>query len=248
MLDVYQVDVVNLSIMAVREDDYKTVRALGLFCEMSDDSFARLLRGSFLQRFPARMQLVSEGDPADFLYVAVEGRVELLASAKNRDSTITIVEPVATFILAAAVKDAVYLMSARTLEPCRVLMIPSANVRDAFDKDPSFARAMAIELATRYREIVKALKNQKLRTGVERLANYLLTHGIAEGSNGTLDLRMEKSILASLLGMTPENLSRAFATLRAYGVEVDGSRVKLTKLKDLITLAKPAPLIDDPTA
>jgi CRP/FNR family transcriptional activator FtrB len=233
--------------MAVREDDCKTVRALGLFCEMSDDSFAGLLTGSFLQRFPARMQLVSEGDPADFLYVAVQGRIELFASANNRDSTINIVEPIATFILAAAVRDAVYLMSARTLEPCRVLMIPSANVRDAFDKDPSFARAMAIELATRYREIVKALKNQKLRTGVERLANYLLTQHAAGGANGTLNLRMEKTTLASLLGMTPENLSRAFATLRAYGVEVESSRVKLTKLKDLTNLAKPAPLIDDPT-
>jgi len=233
--------------MALRQNDYETVRALGLFCDMSDDSFAGLLTGSFLQRFPARVQLIAEGEPADFLYVAVEGRIELFASANNRDSTVTIVEPVATFILAAAVKDAVYLMSARTLEACRVLMIPSANVRDAFDKDPSFARAMATELATRYREIVKALKNQKLRTGVERLANFLLKRQTAEGSTGVLELRMEKTTLASLLGMTPENLSRAFATLRAYGVEVDGSRVKLTNLKDLTTLAKPAPLIDDPT-
>jgi CRP/FNR family transcriptional regulator, transcriptional activator FtrB len=234
--------------MALRENDYQTVRALRLFCEMSDESFAALLTGSFLQRFPAKVQLVTEGDPADFLYVAVEGRVELFASTANRDSTIRIVEPVETFILAAAVKDAVYLMSARTLEPCRLLMIPSVNVRDAFDKDPSFARAMAIELATRYREIVKALKNQKLRSGVERLANYLLSQHAAEGASGELNLPMEKTTLASLLGMTPENLSRAFATLRAYGVEADGSRVKLTKLKDLTTLAKPLPLIDDPVS
>jgi CRP/FNR family transcriptional activator FtrB len=232
--------------MAVRENDHQTIRALGLFHEMSDESFAKLLTGSFLQRFPARVQLVTEGEPADFLYVAVEGLVELFASANNRDSTIAIVEPAATFILAAAVKDAVYLMSARTLEPCRILMIPSANIRDAFDRDPSFSRAMAIELATRYREIVKALKSEKLRTGVERLANYLLRQHAVQGQTGALELGVEKVTLASFLGMTPENLSRAFATLRAYGVEVEGAHVKLTKLKDLITLAKPAPLIDDP--
>ncbi len=232
--------------MAIRENDNQTVRALGLFCEMSDDSFAALLKGSFLQRFPAKVRLITEGEPADFLYVAVEGRVELFASTNNRDSTITIVEPVATFILAAAVKDAVYLMSARTLEPCRVLMIPSTNVREAFDRDPSFAHALATELATRYREIVKALKSQKLRTGVERLANYLLRHSTLDGEAGVLDLRMEKTTLASLLGMTPENLSRAFATLRPYGVEAEGTRIKLTKRRDLTTLAKPAPLIDDP--
>ncbi len=127
-------------------------------------------------------------------------------------------------------------------------MIPSTNVRDAFDADASFARAMAHELSTRYREIVKALKNQKLRTGVERLANYLLRQYGERASGGVFELQMEKSTLASLLGMTPENLSRAFATLRGYGVEVEGSQVQLTKLKDLTTLAKPAPLIDDPAA
>jgi CRP/FNR family transcriptional regulator, transcriptional activator FtrB len=231
--------------MALRENDHQIVRTLGLFAGMSDDSFARLLRGSFLQRFPAKVQLVSEGEPADFLHVAVEGRVELFASANNRDSTMTIVEPAATFILAAAVIDAPYLMSARTLEPCRVLMIPSTNVRGAFDEDPSFACAMALELSTRYREIVKALKNQKLRTGVERLANYLLRQHQEQGSAGVLELRMEKSTLASLLGMTPENLSRAFTTLRAFGVEAGGSRIQLTKLGDLTVLAKPAALIDD---
>ena len=234
--------------MALRENDHKAVRTLELFREMSDDSFTALLIGSFLQRFPARVQLIGEGEPADFLYTAVEGRVELFASANRREITIAIVEPVATFILAAALKDAVYLMSARTLEPCCLLMIPSTNVRVAFDTDPSFARAMAIELSTRYREIVKLLKNQKLRTGFERLANYLLGHHASAGSDGVvLDLRMDKATLASLLGMTPENLSRAFATLRAYGVEVEGSRIKLTNLKDLTALAKPLPLIDDLT-
>src|SRR3974377_283672 len=145
--------------MTVRKDDYNIVQSLSLFSEMSGEAFAKLLTGSFLQRFPASVQLISEGDPADFLHVAGEGRVDLSASANNRETTIAIVEPVATFILAAAVKDAAYLMSARTLEPCRILMIPTANVRDAMDRHPSFARSMATELATRYREIVKALKN-----------------------------------------------------------------------------------------
>ena len=50
--------------------------------------------------------------------------------------------------------------------------------------------------------------------------------------------------LASLLGMTAENLSRAFATLRPYGVQVSGSTITLATPEDLTRLAKPAPLID----
>ncbi len=231
--------------MSLRNDDLSAVRALALFRDMSDETFAKLIKGAFLQRFPGKVELIFEGEPADFLYVIVEGKVELFATANRRETTIIIVKPVATFILAAAVKDAVYLMSARTLEPSRLFMIPSANVRQIIDTDPAFSRAMAQEFATRYRDLVRAIKNQKLRTGVERLANYLLVHRKEENGEAAVTLDIEKTVLASLLGMTPENLSRAFATLRPYGVEVDGPRIRLTKLKDLEVLAKPTPLIDD---
>jgi len=229
----------------MRSEEHESIRGLELFADMSDDSFATLVTGAFLQRFPPRLQLITEGDPSDFLYVVLEGRVELFAQANNRETTIGMIGPLGTFILAATLKDAVYLMSARTLEPSRLLMIPSENVRKVFREDQGFARAMSQELATRFRELVKLLKTQKLRTGVERLANYLLAHAIENNGQLVVNLTMEKTVLAAFLGMTPENLSRAFATLRLYGVEVDGAEIRITKPQDVQTLAKPTTLIDD---
>ena len=104
---------------------------------------------------------------------------------------------------------------------------------------------MIEELAGSYRFMVKTVKNQKLRTAVERLANYLLTYRTQEGRLA-FDLPIEEQLLASLLGMTPESLSRAFGTLKAYGVEVDGTKVTLSNEKNLAALAKPTPFIDDP--
>ena len=80
---------------------------------------------------------------------------------------------------------------------------------------------------------------------MERLANYLLRQDRVQGGSGHVTLPLDKRTVASLLGMTPENLSRAFATLRPYGVKVEGGQVELTKPDDLRTLAKPTPLIDD---
>ena len=45
------------------------------------------------------------------------------------------VRPISTFILAATIKDAPYLMSARTLEKSRIALIPSQDVRAIFDAD-----------------------------------------------------------------------------------------------------------------
>lgn len=213
---------------------------------MKAENFERLMPASFLQRFPRGVVLIREGEPADFLHIVVEGAVELHAHGMGRESSIAVAYPVSAFILAAVLKDAVYLMSGRTLEPSRILMIPSESIRTIILEDPEFAQAMVNELARSFRFMVKTVKNLKLRTAVERLANYLLRLHEDAGRTTQVILPFEKRMIASLLGMTPENLSRAFATLKPYGVEVDGPAVLLTKVDDLKRLAKPTPLIDDP--
>lgn len=229
----------------MRSEDLSQVRSLQLFKSMSDSNFETLMQAAYLQNFPAQLDLVREGDPADFLYIVLEGSVELHASSNMRTATMGLVRPVSTFILAAVLKDAVYLMSARTCERSKILLIPAQNIRDAFQKDESFARSIVLELASCYRSIVKEHKDLKLRTAVERLANRLLKYHRDQGAAGRVEIPVDKKTLAALLGMTPENLSRAFGTLKPYGVSVDGSRVELTDVPALETLAKPNPLIDD---
>jgi len=229
----------------VRSSDLPEVRALRLFKSMSDENFDVLMQAAYLQTFPAQLDLIAEGDPSDFLYIVIEGSVELFARSNGREATMDLVRPVETFILAAVIKDAVFLMSARTCERSKILLIPSEDVRDVFRKDEGFARAIVVELAGRYRTVVKEHKDLKLRTAVERLANRLLCYHKDQGATGSLELPYDKRTIASLLGMTPENLSRAFNTLKPYGVSVQGATVHLGDLKSLEALAKPNPLIDD---
>lgn len=229
----------------MRPEDLPQVRSLPLFEGMTDSHFESLMQAAYLQAFPAQLELVREGDPADFMYVVLEGSVELFAEAAGRETSMEIVRPLGAFILAAVLKDAVYLMSARTLERSRLLLIPSENVRNAFRQDAGFSRSMVLELAQCYRAVVREQKNLKLRTAVERLANRLLRLDADQGGTGTLQLPYDKRKLAALLGMTPENLSRAFNTLKPYGVEVDGSTIRLSDTSALQRLAKPTPLIDE---
>ena len=65
------------------------------------------------------------------------------------------------------------------------------------------------------------------------------------GGAASFDLDFEKRRLASVLGMTAENLSRAFKGLQPYGLEVDGTRITITNQAEFEQFAKPNPLIDD---
>lgn len=228
----------------MRPGDSERVRALPMFAGLDDSSFAAVIGSAFLQRFPANTQLLLEGDPVDFLYVVLSGQVELSGSWNDKDTVLAILRPVSTFILAAVALDAEALMGARTLDRSDILMIPGGAIRARMDGDAAFAVAIARELSGCYRGLVRTIKNQKLRSGVERLANYLLQLH-ARAATDVFHLPHEKRVLASLLGMTPENLSRAFSTLGPYGVEVRGAEVRLTLLADLRRLAKPDPLIEN---
>ena len=100
-----------------------------------------------LQKFPEHTTLIQEGDLPDFLHILVDGTVELFAGWDGRETTIDIIRPVTTFILAAVIRDEVYLKSARTLNSARILMIPAQAVRDVFGRDAAFARSIVNELA-----------------------------------------------------------------------------------------------------
>lgn len=211
---------------------------------MTAAHFEALVSGALLQRFPPHVALIKEGDLPDFLHVIVDGTVELFAESDGRETTLDIIHPVATFILAAVIRDDVYLKSARTLTPARILMIPAEAVRDIFGRDAAFARAIVNELAIRYRAIVRALKDHKLRTSAERLANWILEMDRQQGGRGRVLLIHDKRTLASRLGMTPENLSRSLTSLADHGVTSSGREILITDREALRNWAKPNPLID----
>lgn len=221
------------------------IAKLPLFREMQDEQRERIFSGSFLQVFPPQLTLFELGQYPDFLHVLIDGLVELNATSAGRDTTMRIVEPVTSFILAAAVTDMPYLMSARTLTSSRILLIPAALVREVVKQDCALMQATMRELALAYRDMVRALTDMKLRQSAERLGNLVLQQERRQGGKGTVRLRAEKRLVASLLGMTPENLSRAFAVLGQHGLEVDGALVRITDGAALKHFARPDPVKDD---
>lgn len=229
----------------MRPGEKPEIANLPLFREMQDEQRERIFKGSFLQVFPPQLTLFELGQHPDFLHVLIDGLVELSATSAGRDTTMRIVEPVTSFILAAVITDMPYLMSARTLAASRILLVPAALIREVVKQDPALMQATMRELALAYRDMVRALTDMKLRQSAERLGNHVLQQERRQGGTGTVRLRFEKRLLASLLGMTPENLSRAFGVLGQHGLAVDGAMVRITDRGTLAEFARPDPVKDD---
>jgi CRP/FNR family transcriptional activator FtrB len=228
----------------MRRIDCDHIRALPLFRGVTQAIFVELLRDGFLRQFPAHITLLNEGDSPDFLHIVMNGSVELFCNYAGRETTTDIIYPKATFGLAAIIRDSVHLNSVRTLAPSTVLMIPSAAIRSVLRNDMAFAHAIGNELAANYLRTFRALKNQKLRSGTERLTNWILDADRRQGSRGRIVLSYDKRILAAFLGMTPESLSRKLASLVPHGVVGSGRELVITDRAALRRLAKPNPLLD----
>ena len=226
------------------QSDQDMVRALPLFRDMEKNNFDELMAAAELQHVPNHATLILEGTLPDFLHVVIDGSVEVFCTHDGHETTIDIMQPSAAFILASAIRNDIYLSSARTLAPSQILLIPAKQIRDVFDRDPAFARAIALELTEHHRNAVRALMDKKLRTGTKRLANWILRTDAMQGNQRTIELTLEKRTLASSLGMTPENLSRSLARLSKYGVRSSGREIIIEDSFALERFAKPNTLID----
>ena len=229
----------------MRSEKKSTMRRQLLFADMEYDNLNQLIQLSYIQWFPPKAQLIKEGDPTDFLYIVTEGIIGLQSQYNQTKSILSLKYPMATISLATVLRDAEYMMSAHTTRSAQILLIPSDQIRMMISIDPAFARSIAMELAVSNCSMFKSLKNQKLRTSIERLANYIVRCHNKYGGDRKFRLEVNKRTLASLLGMTPENLSRSFGTLEKYGVSVNGRIITVDKVEDLNQIAHPTPFIDD---
>ncbi|RRY19691.1 transcriptional regulator [Brucella anthropi] len=228
----------------MRKEDIDALKNLPLFMDMADATFERIMRPSFVQSFPPRTTLIKEDEPADFLFAILDGLVLMSAKSDDGETALEILRAADIFILAAVLNDDVCLQTAQTLTPTRVLMVPSSLVRDLMSEDVGFMRAVVFETARAYRRLVKELKAQKLRSSVQRLANWIVKESLINNGADVVMIPYEKRTLAAYLGMTPENLSRSFATLGSHGVSVQASAIKITNKNKLLQFAAPSHLID----
>lgn len=213
------------------------LRGFAVFRDISEDSLQMVLESSKQEWVPEQAVLLEEGRLSDFLYVIIRGSVDLFTDQGGRESTLTVLHPPRAFVLANVIRELPAAHSARTLETSYILKIPAQVLRHLLETDIAFAGAAARELAVSYGCVTIELKNQKLRTGLERLAHWILRTHTRMGQNSNLVLPFDKRTLASRVGMTPENLSRSLAQLSKSAIRVRGKNLEIRDYNALLEQA-----------
>jgi CRP/FNR family transcriptional activator FtrB len=223
--------------MALNHTDANRVRSIRLFKNVNDQYLPTLLKSASVRYLQQRTLLFNERERASCLYTLLRGSVELFSEHHGRRSTIAVVRSIRPILLTTIVDD-LNPMSACTLERSELLAVPLKVIHDLIDAEPRFARTITYELAGDLLGVIEDFKNHRLRTTIERLAEWILRCDQDAGGTGCFVLPYGKRILASHLGMAPENLSRNLASLAALGVAVRGRQVSLNDRAALTELAQ----------
>ena len=222
------------------------LRRAPLFCDLAPEVLKSLSEEVTSYSYASGDFLFEAGGSPDYLHVLMEGTVKMTTGKLGgRESVIELLQPVDCFLMAAVLTSKPYLMSAQAIDSVRVLTIPATLLRRLVSHEPQLALTMIASLSNQYRQMVRHVKDLRLRTAAQRLGIYLL--GLAEkvGSRDTLSLPFVKKLIAARLNMTPESMSRAILSLRDNGVDIFEDEVHIHDIDALRRFCKVDNILDE---
>ncbi len=176
-----------------------------------------------------------DGEEADGFYLIANGKVKVFKmSFSGKEQILHIFgtgEPVGEV---AVFHGKPFPASALCLEKSQLIFFPRDRFVDLVNANPAIAMNMLAILSFRLRRFTKQIESLSLKEVPARLAGYLTYLQEEQDSTHEVKLEISKGQLASLLGTTPETLSRIFSKMTDEGlIMVDGRTIVI---KDTVGL------------
>jgi CRP/FNR family transcriptional activator FtrB len=217
--------------------DIALLRSMPLFGSAAEENLQKMAAAASLRSAPARAILFSEGSSVESLFVLTRGAAELFSEQDERRFTISVVRGAGPIEVSSILANR-HPLSARMLEPSELVAMPAKLLIELIAQDAALADAMVDELSKESMAIIEAFKTHRLLNTTARIAHWMLGRDRESGGSGQIVIPFDKRVLASYLGMTPEQLSRGFAALVPAGVTVDGRAVTISQRATLTRIAR----------
>jgi len=184
--------------------------------------------------------IFQEGDRGQGFYIVAQGKIKVFKiSFEGKEQILHIYGPGHTFGEVPVFQGKSFPASAMALEPSIILFLPREAFVRQIEKSPALAMNMLADLSRRLREFTVQIENLSLKEVPARLAAYILT--LAREEIGGLQkttiqkkhvpaanvvLPVSKVQLASLIGTTPETISRGLKKMAQAGfIKTDGKKI-----------------------
>lgn len=234
------------------EEKAALLAALPLFASLSGAECMALALRSHWHHWPKGQAIFHEGEKAHGMHIVLQGMVKIFHnSADGRERVLHLIRPGNTFGEGAVFQRSTYPAHAATLSATTALYVPAEVLLTLIAENPDLALRMLAALSLRLRMFTRKLEAHSKSDASSRLAAYLLhrlrlnPHKPSEVTGGAaaplLHIRLEVSreILANMLGIARETVSRTFSRLQqAQILSLKGRDIYILDVKALQQLAE----------
>lgn len=228
--------------MQLNDAQKKLLRKTGLFVDLPDHSFERILAHSKVTVLAVGKPLFEQGQlVTDFFFVS-SGQVKLTRlSSEGDEKVIEIVNAGDSFAEAAVFGNfSGYPVNSIAIRDSVIFRINAVAYKEELRASIESCFAMMTTLSMRTHRLLSEIDRLTLHNATYRLGMYLLEEIKAQEGSVGINLNAPKHVIASRLSVKPETLSRTFKSLveRDY-IAVDERHILIHDVeafRELITL------------
>lgn len=178
------------------------------------------MRSANVRSFPSGTQIFETGEPARCFYLVLSGAVKIYKlSPQGSEQVLAVFRPGQTFAEAAVLLGGRYPASTEALEDCELIVIDRDSIISIIQHDTEFCLRLLAGMALKLRHLVGMVEDLTLRDARGRVARYILNLTTENSPQAAEDVRLPhtQTVVARLLGLTGETLSRTLKSLREEG-------------------------------
>lgn len=207
------------------EETARVLSGMALFSKLDADTLMELAGKARFQRLPRREVLIKNGQKLTELHCVVEGVLKVyLLSCSGQQRVVSLLHPGESVGEALIVNRQPAPFFAETLTPARLLILPARDMLDLIKVNSQAGLGLIQILSQKVQTLLQDLEGCCLQNALQRIAQYLCSlgceqEGISEQGGElqpvTIELPASKVVIASLLNLSAESLSRGLHQLAA---------------------------------
>jgi len=214
----------------VNSEKLTDLKKIPIFSSLNDEELKEIQSELIRERFKKKKEIFSEGDPPEWFYILLNGKVKITKlSYDGKEIIIELISPPDFFGGLAVLKGFPYPANAIAMEDALVLKTSRHNLLRIIDRFPNVMYNITLNLGDRIREFHDTFKNIALQKVESRIAALLLKLADKSGLKSkqgevVIDMKLTKQDIAEMVGTTVETAIRVMSKFKKSGYisEKDG--------------------------
>jgi CRP/FNR family transcriptional regulator, nitrogen oxide reductase regulator len=231
----------------MQRKDLSLLKNTSLFSGLKQDELDKVAQAARIRKVDNQGFFYMEQDPAESLYILMEGRIRLVqVTPAGQQVIMRYISPVEEFGVIAMLSGAVYPVSAQAVDDSTALYWNKASLKELMEQIPGVAINALQTMADRVSEFQDRIRELTTERVERRIARALLRLAQQTGrkvEDGVLvDLLITRQDIAEMTGTTIFTVSRTMSQWETQGIIKSGrEKIIIRRPHQLVVIAEDLP-------